>query len=415
MISSIKNSTKAADRYKTAEVVTLEGDELKVKGRAATSLLAGDDIDVFVNDKTRCVYLSLPGHGTPESDLGASKSLRSILRDFPEAWDHVRDRSYTLLVSGSDANVVLRQESIAPLVLDESPANLVRFTHPPPTTRRSLDGPVVAVFDTNFLLDYAPLRESLYRDPQNPNLVGIQVGQGADLLHGTVVASVVSKLHGLQMPDGGAARVLPIAGGSGDLLPHFEAAVEELCKKKREGVPVRILQMSVGQWQADSEKQERWKDAIEQLAANDIVLVVASSNLLGAELSTMPNRDYPAKIKARNMIVVADSNVVEAGDDFVDARRAYDVAVEAAEYPVTEEDGTEQLAVGSSLASPRVSAALAWLLEKNPQLSGVQACQMLRDYAASHGKDIDLQTFVNAVDAVAGLKSWQVLLHKPTA
>ncbi len=127
------------------------------------------------------------------------------------------------------------------------------------------------------------------------------------------------------------------------------------------GKGIVIVNLSLG-----SNRAEEWEAFAAAATANPQMLFVVSAGNEGRDIDDEPV--YPASLELDNILVVTSSeHTGEIARGSNQGRRTVDLLVPAEEVSVTDFDGTEIPAAGSSYAAARVSALAARLLAAHPE------------------------------------------------
>jgi subtilisin family serine protease len=263
--------------------------------------------------------------------------------------------------------------------------------------------PVFVVMDGAVQVDHPDLDSAMWVNPNEiagdgidndsngvvDDLHGFNVARGdANLTvgaardHGTHIAGIVAAEDNGQGNTGiaaGKAKIMSVGGiyDRNDLLVNFERAVDYVVRMKLEhGVNIRVVNASFGRTERPQDVA-RWQAAIQRLADADILLVAATANGNGSNMNNV--RDMPANVDLPNVITVAsmDRTNERLASFSSHGDRVVELAAVGDNVLSTIPGGGWGRKSGTSMATPTVGAAATLLFSINPNLTAVQARDIL--------------------------------------
>jgi subtilisin family serine protease len=241
--------------------------------------------------------------------------------------------------------------------------------------------------------------------------------QGRQTRHGTHVAGIIAAEDNGEGNTGiaaGKAKVMSISGlyDDRDALTATERAINYIVKMKQEyGVNIRVVNCSFGNEQPTAEERQRSEQMFQKLADADILVVAATSN---GGRDTDGLRIIPAYLDHPNIITVAamdrnDQRLAHFsswGDQEVDIAAPGDniLSTVPGNFLFRNPHRTQS---GTSMAAPHVAGAAALMFEKNPELTAVQAREILMRTAEADedligrvatGAKLDIDAAVHAAE-----------------
>ena len=224
-------------------------------------------------------------------------------------------------------------------------------------------GVTVAVIDTGVDFGHWQLEKGLRIDGYNFGDNNRDIHD--DIGHGTLVAGIIAGQKWGLAPD---ATILPIkVNASGSLSFKPEALASGIDYAVEHGAQIINLSLYA------NEKDRSVADAIRRALAKGVIIVAAAGNQGG-------NVSFPGSLPGT--IVVAGTNV--DGTLSPASNRGDEITIAAPSRMVgstLSSDDFNPYAHGTSFAAPIVSAAIAALLQINPQLDREQVIDTLRSTA----------------------------------
>jgi subtilisin family serine protease len=191
--------------------------------------------------------------------------------------------------------------------------------------------------------------------------------EGEQAWHGTAVASLLGgrspSLRGLA--PGATLLSVGVLGpdGQGDLFTLANGIVAAVDHG------ARVVNLSLGSYSDAA----ALRHAVRYAAEHDVLLVAAVGN---------DGRDtllYPARYAG--VLAVAGVDAAERHLYFSNRGDQVDLAAPALQVPIAWAEGGRAAFTGTSAAAPLVSAAAAWLMSENPDLSARAVAELLMRYA----------------------------------
>jgi subtilisin family serine protease len=215
----------------------------------------------------------------------------------------------------------------------------------------------------------------------------VSLGLGDPLLggsqsHGTHVAGLIAAEDdgvGMTGVAAGKAQLLSIGGffdGGDWSVGRFERAVDYVVDMKKRGENIRVLNASFGDELTEPQDYARLHQAIQKLAAADILLVAAAGN---DELNIDEVPRLPATDTSPNVLTVAALDFRQGAIGLFSAYgpRTVELAAPGSSIYSTEPGGGYRWGTGTSMAAPAVAGAAALLFAVNPELTAVEARALL--------------------------------------
>lgn len=282
------------------------------------------------------------------------------------------------------------------------------------------DGPVVAIADAGFLASHEELVGHITGQFDYGNLDGVaEVEWDAGVpAHGTFIAALVAGTadNGVGragLAPGAGLNLLKIADSTGAL--YFSYAASALADVADGDLGIRAVNYSI----ASDSYSASFADAVDALAAVDVVLVAAAGNCSSAHCADADNDDhplYPASFPDDHVISVAGSTR-DGGynSDSHYGARSVDLAAPGVDLCSAGVESTRDYfrAAGTSYAAPLVAATVALLLETHPDLTPLELARVLRASAADHPDWTDRVVSGGVLDAAAALDTAVPRLDPP--
>ena len=247
---------------------------------------------------------------------------------------------------------------------------------------------VVGVVDTGVTYDHPDLAANMWHNPDStsPDVYGHDfVNNDSDprddqspIYHGTHVAGTIGAVGNNGVGIAGvnwnvkimALKVLG-ANGSGS-WSGILAAITWAVAQKTSGVPIRVLNMSLG----GGGLSQAFAGPI-TAAENAGIMIIAAAGNSGSNNDVSPS--YPASFTNNNVISVAATDVNGAMASFSNyGVSSVDIAAPGVNILSTSASGYQQLS-GTSMATPHVAGLAALLLSVSPSLTVTQFRSALFD------------------------------------